>query len=336
MRAPATPNSSGRRALLAAAAVAGLAPLRLRAQGAYPNRPITLVVPFAPGGFVHVVALMLSEAMGPLLGQPLVVTNRPGANGNLAADSVARAAGDGYTVFLPTASILSINPHLYKNVGFDPLRDFAPIGQIANTTNVFVTSPASGIKTLKDLVERARASGSSVSYGSSGAGSIQHIAGESLKQQAGIPMLHVPYKGIGPAVLDVMGERLTVLFSDASALPNIKGGKLTPLAVSPKRIEELPGVPSVAEAAVAAGIPGYRPPAIWYGLVAPKGTPAEIIATLNDALQRALALPAVRGKLEAAGAGVAEDTSAAFFGRVIQSDHARYAEMLKALNISAE
>lgn len=306
------------------------------AQAAYPTKPITLVVPFAPGGFVHTVAMMVAESMGPMLGQNIVVMNRPGANGNVAADFVSRAAPDGYTIFLPTASILTINPHLYKTVTFNPLTDFAPIGQIANTTNMFVVSPNSGIKSMKDLVEAAKANPGKLSYGSSGAGSIQHISGESMQLQAGIKMLHVPYKGIGPAVIDVMGDRLSMVFSDASALPHVKAGRLVALAVSPQRIDDLPGVPTVAEAMANTSIPNFRPPAIWYGLVAPKGTPADVIAKLNEALSKTVQIPEVRSRLVTSGAMPSADPSSAHFGRVIESDFKRYGEMLKALNISVD
>jgi len=302
----------------------------------YPTKPIALVVPFAPGGFVHTVAQLFAESMGSALNQSIVVLNKPGANGNLAADFVAKAEPDGYTVFLPTASILTINPHLYRNLQYDVLKDFAPVGLIANTSNVFVVSPSSGIKSFKDLVDRARANPGTISYGSSGSGSIQHIAGESLKRQASIELIHVPYKGIGPAVIDVVGDRLSVVFSDASAIPQIKAGKLVALAVSPKRLDELRDVPAVSEVAAGAGVPDYAPPAIWYGIVAPKGTPKEILATLSAALAKSLKRPDIRDKLLAAGALPADDPSGEAFGKLIAADHARYASMLKTLNITIE
>ncbi len=322
--------------------VAGLLGLALTAMAPaasaadYPTRPITLIVPFAPGGFVHAVALMFSESLGAILGQSVVVLNRPGANGNLAADVVAKADPDGYTIFIPTASILTINPHLYKNVTFNPLKDFVPIAQIANTTNLFVVSPNSGIKTFKDLVDRARAKPDTVSYGSSGAGSIQHIAGEALRRQAGVSLTHVPYKGVGPAMTDVIGDRLTLLFSDASGIPHVKAGRLTAIGVSPRRIDDLPDVPALSEVVAAAGVPNYAPPAIWYGIVAPKGTPADIVARLNAAMAQTLKRPDIREKLTAAGAVPATDTSSAFFGGVIHADFARYAELLKALDIHVD
>ena len=305
------------------------------AQG-YPNKPIVLVVPFAPGGFVHTVAVMYGESIGNILGQSVVILNKPGANGNIAAEFVAKSAPDGYTLLLPTASILTINPHLYKNVPFDPLKDFAPVGLIANTSNMFLVNPNSGIKSLKDLVDKARANPGTVSYGSSGAGSIQNIAGESLQQQANVKLIHVPYKGVAPALLDVMGDRLTVMFSDASGIPHVKEGKLTAIAVSPKRIAELSNVPTVAESAAAAGIPAYAPPAIWYGIVAPSGTSKDIVAKVNAAMAQTLKKPDVREKLLAAGATPAEDAGSESFGSVIQADHARYNALLKTLNITVD
>jgi tripartite-type tricarboxylate transporter receptor subunit TctC len=302
----------------------------------YPTRPITLVVPFAPGGFVHLVALMLSDSMTSILGQPVVVINRPGANGNLAADTVARADPDGYTIMLPTASILTINPHLYKNITFDPLKDFVAIGEIANTSNLFVVSPGSGIKTFKDLVDRARAKPDSVSYGSTGSGSIQHIAGESLKRQANVSLIHVPYKGVGPALTDVIGNRLTFVFSDATSIPYVKSGKLVALAVSPRHLADLPDVPALTDVVGPAGVPGYSAPTLWYGLVAPKGTPPEIVAKLNAALSQTLKRPDVREKLLAYGALPAEDTSSDYLAGVIRSDFARYATMLKTLSITVD
>ncbi|TFY98624.1 Bug family tripartite tricarboxylate transporter substrate binding protein [Ramlibacter rhizophilus] len=327
--------SRSRRLLPAAAALMLLAATGASAQD-YPSKPIVLIVPFAPGGFVHAVALMLSEGMSKTLGQSVVVTNQPGANGIVAANAVAKAAPDGYTIFLPTASILTVNPHLYKNVQYDPHTDFAPIGQIVNTSNMFVVKSESGIKSFKDLVERARARPEAVSYGSSGAGSVQHLAGEALQQQGKVKLMHVPYKGIAPALTDVVGGNLTVVFSDASAIPHVKAGKLTAIAVSPKRLDDLPGVPSLAEAAAEAGLSGYQAPTLWYGLVAPKGTPPEVIAKLNAAMSETIKRPDVRQKMTAAGATPSEDTSSQFFASTIKADHERYGKLIKDLNIKVE
>lgn len=319
----------------AVVALAALATTPARAQE-FPTKPIVLVVPFAPGGFVHTVALLVGEQMEKTLGQQIVVQNRPGANGIVAADFVARAAPDGYTILLPTSSILTINPHLYKNVPFDPLSDFTPVGHIVNTSNLFVVSPRSGQRTLKDLVDAARGKPGTLSYGSSGAGSIQHITGELLKRQAGAELVHVPYKGIAPALVDVVGDRLGFVFSDASAIQQVKAGRLTAIAVSPSRLDDLPGVPSVAEAAAAAGLADFAPPTLWYGLVAPKNTPAPVVARLNGALAQALARPELRTRLLADGAVPAADPGAAAFGALIRADHARYKAMLERLAITVD
>jgi len=302
----------------------------------YPSKPITMVIPFAPGGFVHAVALMMSEGMGKILGQSVVLINQPGANGIVSANAVAKAAPDGYTIYLPTASILTVNPHLYKSVQYDPHVDFVPIGQIVNTSNLFVVKAESNVKTFKDLVDLARSRPNAVSYGSSGAGSVQHLAGEALQQQANVKLVHVPYKGIAPALVDVIGDNLTVVFSDASAIPQVKSGRLRALAVSPKRLADMPDVPSLAEAAAAAGLPNYQAPTLWYGLVAPKGTPPAVIARLNAAMAETLKRPDVRERMLAAGATPSDDTSSAFFANVIKSDHDRYGTLIKTLNIKVE
>ena len=318
------------------AAACALAASTLACAADFPTRPITLVVPFAPGGFVHAVALMFGESMGAILGQPVVVVNQPGVNGSLAANNVSKAAPDGYTIFLPTTSILTFNPHLYKSVQYDPRADFVPIGTIVNTSNMFVVNPASGIKSLKDIVDRAREKPGQISYGSSGNGSVQHIAGELLEQQAKIKLLHVPYKGVGPAVTDVMGGNLTFVFSDASAIPNVKGGKLNAIAVSPKAMEELPGVPPLSEAATAAGLPAFSPPVLWYALIAPKGTPPDVIAKLNDAMVQTLRKPDIRAKLAASGALPADNPSGAYLANVIRTEYDRYGALLKSMNIQPE
>ncbi|ALM86156.1 tripartite tricarboxylate transporter substrate binding protein [Bordetella sp. N] len=311
---------------------AGAAPAR----AGFPDKPIYLVVPYATGGFVHLVGMLLGEAMGDALGKNIVVTNQPGANGLIGAGYVAKAAPDGYTVLLAASSILEINPHIYKSVPFDALKDFAPVGLVANTSNILVVSPESGIKSLKDLVAKARTAPDQVSYGSSGPGSVMHIAGEALQRSIDKPMMHVPYKGTAPALTDLMGGRITTLFSDSSAIPQIQSGKLVALAVSPATIPQLPGVPAMKDAAQAAGIPDYHPPVLWYGLLAPRNVPAPIIAKLNAALVKALNTPALRQKLIDAGATPAADPSAAYLARQLPLEYADYGKLLSQLNIKLD
>ena len=302
----------------------------------FPSKPITMVIPFAPGGFVHLVGLMLSESMGASLGQPVVLANQPGANGVVAAGNVMRAAPDGYTVMLTTMSILDVTPHLLKNPPFDPRSDFSSIGMVAETSNIFVVNPASGIKTFKDLVDKARQKPEGVSYGSTGNGSIQHISGEVLQREVNTKVLHVPYKGTGPAMIDLVGGRLSFVLGDATALPYVKSGALTAIAVSPKPMAALPGVPSLSEAAAAAGVPKYAIPSLWYGIIGPKGMPQDVLARLNAALVETLAKPSVREKLIAGGAIPADNTSIGYLQDTIRSDFARYGDMLKTINVTID
>ena len=302
----------------------------------FPTKPITMVIPFAPGGFVHVVGLLLSEAMSASLGQPVVLANQPGANGLVAAGNLTRAAPDGYTVLLVTTSILDVTPHLVKNPPFDPRNDFSSIGMVANTSNIFVVSPKSGIKTFKDLADKAREKPDAVSYGSTGNGSIQHISGEVLQREVNTKVLHVPYKGTGPALIDLVGGQLSFVLGDASALPYVKAGTLTAIAVSPKPMAALPGVPALSDAVIAAGLPKYVIPTLWYGIIGPKGIPQDVLARLNAALVDALARPALREKLIAGGASPADNMSSAYLQETIRSDYVRYGDMLKTINVTVD
>ncbi len=298
----------------------------------YPTRPIELTVPYAPGGFADSLGRMLADSMSKTLGQTVVVQNRPGANGNIASTFVARAPADGYTVLLSTISTMTINPFLYKSIGHDPVKDFAPVAKVVDTANVVVVNPSSGIKTFKDLMARARANPGKLTFGSSGNGSTLHLSGELFNQMVGADMAHVPYKGGAPALLDLLGGRLTMMFSDTSAIQHIHAGKLTALAVtSAKRMEALPDVPTVSEA----GLPGYVVES-WYGMVVPSGTPKEVIARLNAAVAQALDTPAIKEKLASTGAKPAENHTSEYFQKVIQDDMAKWSRVIKTAHISLE
>lgn len=298
----------------------------------YPSKSIELTVPYAPGGFADSLARLMADSMGKTLGQSVIVQNRPGANGNIASTFVARAPADGYTVLLSTISTMTINPFLYKNIGHDPVKDFSPVSLVVDTANVVVVNPASGIKTFKDLMARARANPGKLSFGSSGNGSTLHLSGELFNQMVGADMVHVPYKGGAPALLDLLGGRLTVMFSDTSAIQHIRSGKLTALAVtSAKRMDAIPEVPTVAEA----GLPGYVVES-WYGMVVPSGTPKEVIARLNAAIAQALQTPELKEKLASAGAKAAENHSSEHFKTVIQDDMAKWSRVIKTSNITLE
>lgn len=302
----------------------------------FPGKPITLVIPFAPGGFVHLVGLMLSESMSSALGQPVVLINQPGANGLVAAGNVARAAPDGYTLMLTTTSILAVTPHLVKSRPFDPRNDFSSVGVVAHTSNIFVVNPKSGIKSFKDLADRARSAPNAVSYGSTGNGSIQHISGEVLQREVRTNVLHVPYKGTGPALVDLVGGQLSFVLGDASALSYVQAGTLTAIAVSPEPMTVLPGVPSLKQAVADAGMPNYVIPTLWYGIIGPKGIPQDVVAKLNAALRDTLAKPAVRDRLVAGGAIPAQDASVGYLQDTIAADFVRYGDMLKTINVTVD
>jgi tripartite-type tricarboxylate transporter receptor subunit TctC len=298
----------------------------------YPLKPIEFVVPYAPGGFADSLARLIGESMSKTLGQAVVVQNRPGANGNIASSFVARAPADGHTILLSTVSTMTINPFLYKNTGFDPIRDFSPVALLLSTANVVVVNPNSGITTLKGLIERARANPGKLTFGSSGNGSTIHLSGELFKQMVGVDMQHVPYKGGAPALVDLLGGRLTTIFSDTSAIQHIQAGRLVPLAVtSEKRIDALPEVPTAIEA----GIPGYAVDA-WYGVVVPKATPAAVVTRLNAAIANALKTPEIKEKLAATGAKPMENTSSDHFTNVIQADMVKWSRVIKTSNISLD
>lgn len=300
------------------------------------TRPLQIVVPFAPGGFVDAVGRMLSEGMAKSLGQTVVVVNQPGANGTVAANSVSQASADGNTVLLASVSILAISPHLYKTITYDPLKDFEPIGQIVTTSNTIVVSPSSGIRSMKDLVDRARARPNTVSYGSTGAGSIQHLVSEMIQLQGNVQLLHVPYKGVAPAVVDLLGGTLTFMYADATSLPMIRAGTLLALAASPQKIEEFPNLLPISQALEQGGVPNFVAPGIWYGLLAPKGTKPEIVAKLNAALTETLRRADVRQKLIAAGAIPTEGGTSSAFASVIRADHDRYKNLIKVFNITVQ
>jgi tripartite-type tricarboxylate transporter receptor subunit TctC len=249
---------------------------------------------------------------------------------------VASAAPDGYTLLLVTTSILAVTPHLVKTKPFDPRNDFSSVGMVANTSNIFVVNPKSGIKSFKDLAAQARQKPEAVSYGSTGNGSIQHIAGEVLQREVNTKVLHVPYKGTGPALVDLVGGQLSFVLGDASALPYVQAGTLTAIAVSPQPMAVLPGVPSLAQAVADAGLPNYAIPTLWYGIIGPKGIPQDVLTRLNVALKDALAKPAVREKLIAGGAIPADNTSIAFLQDAIRSDFVRYGDMLKTINVTID
>ncbi|KRC25522.1 tripartite tricarboxylate transporter substrate binding protein [Acidovorax sp. Root219] len=293
---------STRRTLLAAlatAAVGAAIPAGALAQAAYPSKPVTIVVPFAAGGTTDILARIIGQALTSELGQPVVVDNRAGAGGNIGGALAAKAPADGYTLFMGTVGTHAINASLYKKMPFDPVKDFAPLTRVANVPNLLVANPAQPYKSVKELIAYAKANPGKVNFGSSGNGSSIHLSGELFKSLAKVDMVHVPYKGSAPAVTDLLGNQIGIMFDNMpSAIQHVRSGKLVPIAVTTaKRSPELPNVPTIAEA----GVPGYEATS-WFGMFAPAGTPAPVLAKLNTALVKVLNQAEVKKKINEQGA----------------------------------
>ena len=274
--------------------------------GHWPDHPVRWVVPFPPGGAMDVIARTLGDKAGRALGQSFVVENRPGAGGNIGAEAVARSPADGYTIMI-TSIGMATNKALYSRLGYDPVKDFAPVSLLAVVPNVLVVRADSPAKSVKDVLDMARKSPGKLTYASAGNGTSIHLAGEVFASSAGLNILHVPYKGSGPAITDLLGGQVDMMFdSITSAGPHIKAGKLRALGVtSAKRSAALPDVPTIAEA----GVPGYEV-SPWFAVFAPAGTPAPIVARLQTALVEAMRQPDTQAKLAGVGAEPIGSTSA--------------------------
>ena len=297
----------------------------------YPVRPIRLISPFPPGAVVDTLCRTLAVPLGELLGQPVIVENRTGAGGNIGMDVVAKAPADGYTIGMGSIGTHGINPIVYAKMPFDPLRDFVPITFVASNINVLVVNPSVPAHNVQQLIAYAKANPGKLSYGSAGTGTSQHLAGELFKQLTGVEMTHVPYKGAGPAVGDLVGGQIPVMFADISAsLGHIRSGKLRALGVTTRERTPLLDVPTLIEQ----GIPDFDVNA-WFGLFAPARTPREIVMRLYAESAKALRLPATRERLEGLGLSPAPNTPEEF-ARFIQGELDRWARVPKAVNIRAE
>jgi tripartite-type tricarboxylate transporter receptor subunit TctC len=310
-----------------AAAVMALCWAILPARAAdYPNRPITLMIGFAPGGPSDVMARILTKKLEEILKQPFVIENRAGAGGSIAGTAVARSAADGYTVLLATGSLLAINVSLYKNLGYDPEKDFEPISVIGTQTNVLYVHPSLPAKSLGEFIAHAKANPGKLSFGSGGNGTPAHLAGEMLKIEAKIDMTHVPFRGTGPALQSVIGGHVPIAFNPPSPLlPHIQAGSIRPIAVTTlKRTVALPEVPTIAET----GFPGFEA-TTWHALVAPAGTPKEVIATLHRATVATLNDPDVHKSLTELGVDVVGNTPEEFRA-YLKAEIPKWAEVVKA------
>jgi len=321
-----------RRTLLSAAALAtlGLMPLAAQAQ-AFPNKPVRLVVPFPPGGPVDTVARTVGQKLQELWGQPVVVDNRAGAGGQVGADHVAKALPDGYTVFVCSIHH-TVLPALKPKLPYDIERDFVPLTFGARFPIVLVLAPGVEAKSVAELIAQAKRQPGKLAYASSGNGGGTHLAGELFDLQAGTRLLHVPYKGSAPAMADVLGGQVQMMFADApTALPQVRGGKVRAIGVAQAQRSELfPGVPTFAEAGVA-GYDAYS----WAGFVAPAATPKDVAAKLSADIAKVLALPEVKARLHDAGAEPAP-TSQEAFGRFLHDELAKWGRVVKAGNIQAD
>jgi tripartite-type tricarboxylate transporter receptor subunit TctC len=307
----------------------GTAFAALRAQTA---KVLRIIVPFTPGGSTDILARALLPKLQQALQQTVVIDNKPGAGGSIGATEAARAEADGHTLLMGHIGTLAVNPALYPNLGYDPLKSFAPVAWVARVPNILVVPASAPSANFKDFIEHARANPGRLSYASGGNGSAAHIAFELLKLRAKIFVTHVPYRGTAPAVSDVIGGQVDTIFTGAPAvLPHVKTGRLRALAVSsPQRLAAAPDVPTVAES----GYPGFDADQ-WYGIVAPAATPAERVARLNAEVNRALAAPDVQQRLALEGA-IATPATPKAFGELIAHEIPRWAEVVKIGHVRPE
>ena len=315
--------------LAIAAACLITAPMFAAAQP-YPNRPIHLVVGFPPGGINDIVARIVGQKMSESLGQPVIVENRGGAGGTIGADWVSKATSDGYTLLLGSVSNLAMAPSLYASLPYDPTKDFTPVGLVAAAPNIMVVNPDFPVHSVKDLIELAKQKPGTINYASAGIGTSNHLTVELLKVMADIDIVHVPYRGDGPAIVAVLAGQVPMQFPTLPvALPYIKSGKLRAVAVSSStRSPLLPEVPTVAESG---GLPEFAV-SIWVGIVAPPGTPKEIVDRLNAEIRKAVALPDIREHLAALGADPASDTPEQFSAH-IAAETAQWLKVARAAKI---
>lgn len=306
-------------------------PGTLWAQGAWPSKPVRIVVPFAPGGTTDILARVLAPELGKVFGQSFIVDNRAGAGGNIGADLVAKSPADGHTLLMGTVGTHGINTSLYSRLPYDPQKDFAPITLVAGVPNVMVMNTQRaqqlGIASVADFVRHAKANPGRLNMASSGNGTSIHLAGELFKSRTGIFMTHIPYRGSGPAIKDLLSGEVDVMFDNLpSAMPHIQSGALRAFAVtSAVRSAALPDLPTVAEAGA---LPGFEASS-WFGLLAPAGTPADVVSRLQQETAKALALPAIKERLLALGANPGGNTPAEF-SRQIDAEITKWAGVVKA------
>jgi tripartite-type tricarboxylate transporter receptor subunit TctC len=297
----------------------------------YPSRPIRLIVPIPPGGAPDISARVVGQRLSELVGQPVVVENRPGSNGNIAMDLVAKSQPDGYTLGLLADSMITINPHLYKTMQVDTLKDLAPVASVVSNSWVLSVNPSLPVKDFREFIEYARRANPPLAYASGGNGSIHQMAMEMLKQRADINLTHVPYKGGAPATTATVAGEVAAMFSGTSSAPQIKAGRLHALAVTgPERSKLFPDLPAIAEF-----YPGYEV-TIWLGLFSTAGTPEAVLAQLHSEVNKVLAEAEVRRKLNAAGGLEPYITTPAEYAELIRRDYEKYGKIVKEVGIKVD
>jgi tripartite-type tricarboxylate transporter receptor subunit TctC len=303
------------------------------AQGSFPSRPIRLVVPFVAGGTSDILARIIGQGISDELGQPVIVDNRPGAGGNIGSDFVAKSAPDGHTLVLASVGTHAINASLYKKMPYDPLKDFTPVALFATVPTVLVVNPNVKVDSARELIALAKARPGQLNYASAGIGTTQHLAGEMLKESAGVEVVHVPYKGGGQAVADLLAGQVAFMFPNIPVVhAHVKSGKLKALAVaSTKRSPALPQIPTMAEAT---GLKDFDV-STWFGILGPAGLPAGTARKLNRAVNKVIATETVKAKLEAQGATGLESTPQSFGGFMAQEVD-KWARVVKRAGIEAE
>lgn len=313
--------------LLATAALSsGLATTAAQAQPAFPSKPLSIIVPFAAGGATDILARIVGQALSTEIGQSVIIENRPGAGGNIGGQLAAKANPDGHTLFMGAVGTHAINPSLYKKMPYDPIQDLAPLTRVANVPNLLVANPQQPFKTVQELIAYAKAHPGKVNFGSSGNGTSIHLSGEMFSHMAKVDIVHVPYKGSAPAMNDLLGNQIAIMFDNMpSALQYVRAGKLNALGVtSAKRSPELPNVPTIAEA----GVPGYEASS-WFGLFVPAATPAPVQAKLHAALVKVLAQPDVKKRMADQGAEVVSEKPEQF-AAFIQAESRKWGQVVRA------
>jgi len=299
--------------------------------GAYPNKPIRFIVPWAPGGSTDVLARAVGQKLTESWGQPVLIENRPGASGNLGSDVIAKAAPDGYNILVGSMSTHAMNGALYDKMPFKPVDDFAPVAILAYVTNVLAVHPSVKANTIPEIIAYAKANPGKLNYASAGSGSTNHLSAALFEKMANVQLTHIPYKGGAPAVTDLVGGQVDMLFTGSTnVLAHVKAGKLKLIAVTEaRRAKVLPDLPTVAET-----IPGYEM-AVWYGMFAPAGTPPELVNKLNAEVNRIMQLPDVSARMAPLGAE-AVARSAPEFSRILKADEVKWNRIIKEVGAKAE